>query len=335
MRPKVLIPLLGAALRAKQRVLMLGKPGIGKSEIFDEVCAAIDWDSIISHPAISDPTDYKGMPAVVDGGARAEFLPFGDLNKLIVATRPTACFLDDIGQAPPAVQAALMQLVQARRVNGHRISDHVVFCGATNGTKDMAGVGGMIEPLKSRWDSIVELDVSVDDWCEWAIGVGDMPPEIIAFIRFRPELLHKFEPTREIKNSPCPRTVAAVGRWVKAGITDYDVIAGAAGEGFATEFTAFLKMFGQLPNLDAILMTPESSPVPDDPSALYAVTAGLSRKLTPTNFDRGLVYLKRLPKEFEVCCVRDALKINQNKPTDLTKTATYTTWIVKNQTVLS
>ncbi len=54
--------------------------------------------------------------------------------RIEVATRAMTpvCLLDDLGQAPPAVQAAAMQLLLARRVNGHAVSDHVTFLAATN-----------------------------------------------------------------------------------------------------------------------------------------------------------------------------------------------------------
>jgi hypothetical protein len=269
------------------------------------------------------------MPAILPDGT-AQFLPFGDLNKLIQATKPTIAFADDLGQAPNSVQAAFMQLLQGRRVNGHKISDHVLFCGATNDTKHMAGVAGMLEPLKSRWDTIVELEASVDDWCVWALD-NDIPAELVAFIRFRPALLCDFKPTRELKNSPCPRTVTAVGNWLKIGVKDYDVIAGAAGEGFATELVAFLTMYAQLPNLDTIIMNPDSAPVPQGAAAQYAVITGLARKSSPGNAERVFRYIKRLPKEFEVCCVRDIWRILPA----VQQTRAFVDWAARNGDVLT
>lgn len=328
MNPKQLQKLLATAFKARQRVLIKGPPGIGKSDIVEQAVAELDAVLQISHPAVSDPTDYKGMPAVLADG-RAEFLPFGDLNKLIQADKLTVAFLDDLGQAPPAVQAAVMQLIQARRVNGHKISDKVVFCAATNDTSHMAGVSGLLEPVKSRWDTIVDLDVSVDAWCEWALD-HDMPSELMAFIRFRPGMLCDFKPTREIKNSPCPRTVAAVGRWLNCGVKDFDVIAGAAGEGFATELVAFLKLYAELPSLDDIIMNPGTAPVPDQPATKYAVACGLAQKCTPETIERVFTYAQRLEKEFEVCLVRDAVRINKQN----TGTRTFIAWATKNAGIL-
>ncbi len=330
MKQKKLLTLLTHSFKHRRKVLVVGPPGGGKSELVEQGAAAAGAELLPAHPAISDPTDYKGMPAVVGDGTKAEFLPFGDLNKLIEAKQLTVCFLDDLGQAAPAVQAALMQLILARRVNGHKISDHVVFCAATNDTTHMAGVSGLLEPVKSRWHTIVHLDVSVDDWCEWAIK-NDLPSELIAFIRFRPALLNDFKPTRELKNSPSPRTVTEVGRWLQCGVKDYDVIMGCAGEGFATEFISFLKLYLDLPSLDSILLDPLNAPVPHNPAGCYAMISGLARKATPQNFERVTRYIARLEKEFEVCCVRDVVQINK----DVCATPAFVSWATKNAGVLS
>lgn len=329
MSPSKLHNLLVASIKHQRRVLIKGKPGIGKSDVVGQATADCGADLIISHPAISDPTDFKGMPALTKGGAEAHFLPFGDLTSIIQATKPTVFFLDDIGQASPAVQAALMQLVLARRVNGHRVADCVTFLGATNDTSHMAAVSGMIEPLKSRWDSIVELEVSVDDWSNWALD-NAMPAELIAFLRFRPALLSDFKPTKELRNSPSPRGWASVGNWFSIAVKDLEVITGAVGEGAAVEFLAFLDLYTSLPSLDAILLDPTNAPVPTKPGALFAVSTGLAHKATPANLERVLKYTSRLPKEFDVMTIRDALRLNKT----ISNSAPFTTWATRNSNVL-
>lgn len=328
MNPSKLHGLLVSAINHNRRVLIKGKPGIGKSDIVGQVCAEVGADLQISHPAISDPTDYKGMPALTGNGT-AHFLPFGDLQTLIDAKKLTVAFLDDIGQAAPAVQAALMQLVLARRVNGHCLSPHVVFVGATNDTTHMSAVSGMIEPLKSRWDTIVELEVSIDDWSNWALD-NAMPAELIAFLRFRPALLSDFKPTKELRNSPSPRGWASVGNWLSDGTKDLEVFTGAVGEGAAVEFCSFLDMYTSLPSLDAILLDPRNADVPAKPAALFAVASGLARKATTANLERITAYTARLPKEFDVMCVRDAVRTVKG----LTSCPAFVSWATRNSSVL-
>ena len=43
-------------------ILVKGKPGIGKSDIIEQACIDAGADLIISHPVVSDPTDFKGLP---------------------------------------------------------------------------------------------------------------------------------------------------------------------------------------------------------------------------------------------------------------------------------
>lgn len=328
---KELVALLGTAFKHRRKVLIKGAPGIGKTDIVKHACALAGAAVIFMHPAISDPTDFKGMPAVTNKGTEAHFLPFGDLMLLISATKPTVCFIDDIGQAPHGVQAALMQLIQERRINGHQISEHVIFCGATNDTSHRAGVQGLLEPVKSRFHTIVELVPDVPTWCEWALGPGAMPAELIGFIKFRPQLLNAFEATRELTNSPSPRTVAAVGEWVKCGVTSLPVLAGAAGQAFAAEFIGFLQIYRQLPSIEDILRNPATAPVPANPAALYAVAAALTRRLEPATAAAVFTYASRMPPEFEVCLVRDAVRI---KP-ETTSLKEYTVWALRNAAALS
>jgi hypothetical protein len=319
MRPSKLKNLLVHAYRHNHRILIKGKPGIGKSDLVAAATKEAGCELKIFHPAISEPTDFCGLPAVVNGGA--EFLPFGKLRELCETTTPTVAFLDDIGQASVSVQAALMQLILARRVNGHTVSPTVVFCGATNDTRDMSGVVGMIEPVKSRWETILELEISLDDWVLWALD-NNMPAELVAFIRTRPELLSDFKPTRELTNSPCPRSWAAVGRWQNSGQTDHEIFTGAVGAGAAAEYIRFLEEWQTLPDIDQILLNPDAAPLVDKPSLKYAVVTALAFRASKGNFEQALRYCSRLTKPFEVLYVKDATR----KAREVTNTQAFTRW---------
>ena len=328
--PSELKELLRATIPARLPVLITGAPGVGKSDIVTQAAAELGCDVILSHPAVSDPTDLKGMPCIING--LADFQPFGELRRAMEASTPTVWFLDDLGQAPQSVQAAAMQILLAREVAGHKVSDHVTFIAATNRREDRAGVSGILEPVKSRFATIVELRVDVKAWETWALA-NDIPTELISFIRFRPNLLCDFKPSMELNNSPCPRTVHSVGKLMKAGIPkhlEYPAFAGAAGEGFSAEFLGFLKIFRNLPDPAAVLMNPDKADVPTDPATLYALTGALARRANPENSERFFQYSARLPAEFSVMMTRDAVALCP----DIQKTRHYISWCVKNEDVL-
>jgi len=334
MKPSQLSSLLIKLLPANEPVLVQGSPGLGKTDTIQKATEKLGYDLIVTHPVVSDPTDFKGMPAIVKRGEGkdaipgAEFLPFGDLNQMIEATVPTVVFLDDIGQAPPAVQAALMQLVLARKVNNHAISDQVRFIAATNRRQDKAAVSGLITPLLDRFSTVITMEFDLDDWVNWGIQNG-MPAELLAFARFKPDLMGKFEASKDMKKSTTPRSVASFGRLVNLGIEDHEVLGGAAGEGFATEFLAFQRTWRELPDREEIYRDPTGVPVPTKIDVLYALMGSLAFGANEKTFAPTVKFLERVKAEFQVLCIKDALS---RTPT-LKSVPAFAKWAIANKAV--
>lgn len=332
MRPQDLQKALVYALQHREPILLKGAPGVGKTDIVLAAAEEAGMDVLVGHPVVDDPVDYKGIPYAADG--EANFLPFGNLKRLVEADEPTVFFFDDLGQAPQAVQAAAMQLILARTLNEHRISDQVTFVAATNRKQDKAGVAGILEPVKSRFTSILELEVNKDDWIKWAME-NDMPTALIGFIEFRPNLLHDFEPSASITNSPCPRTVANAGRILRMGMPDalrHEMITGAAGEGFAAELTAFLDVYQKLPDPQKALADPDAVDIDDsvELSTKYAFVTAIAEYVTIKTADNFFALLDRFSDEFGVLAVRLAI----GRDRELQRAQAFRKWLVDKQHVL-
>ena len=327
MNAKELERVLTICMKEGLPVLVKGPPGVGKTSVIRKVGENIKYHLIVSHPVVSDPTDYKGLPGIVKG--EAEFLPFGELRQLITAEEPTIFFLDDLGQAPAVVQAACMQLLLARRINGHAVSDKVVFVAATNRREDRAGVTGILEPVKSRFATILELVAEADAWIEWAFE-NKMPAGLIGFIHFRPALICTTEATSDIVNHPCPRTFEHAGRLMNIGLDDIETLSGTLGAGCAAELTGFLKVYKSLPNIAAIILKPDEAIVPTEPTALYAVTSALVEKASPDNVPMIFKYGNRLPADFSTLLVRDMIR----KSPKIQHTKSFVEWATKHKEVL-
>ncbi len=299
-------------LKSRIPFVLHSEPGIGKSDTIS-TAANHGWRVLWYHPVVSDPTDFKGMPfAFMQADQlKARFVPFNDLEVLTTADTPTLACFDDLGQAPMAVQAALMQLFLARRINGHQISDHVLFCAATNRAEDKAGVTGMIEPLKGR-GKLYGLETHIDPFCEWYYAQEEMDPLVPAFLRFKTELLSAFEPTRAMTNSPNPRNWARTGHGLYHGLDDFESIAGDVGDGAASEFIAFKEVYQELPDPDGILKNPTQAEVPSDkPSVMYALIGALAHRASVKTAEGLVTYLNRLPGDFSVKCMKDAQARNK------------------------
>lgn len=293
-KPSQLQDILVKTIPARLPVMISGAPGIGKTDIVHAAAAASNAQCIVMHPVVSDPTDFKGMPWITNG--HAEFVAFGELQKLIDASEPTVCFMDDLGQASNAVQAAAMQLVLAREINGKRISDAVTFIAATNRRSDRAGVSGILEPLKSRFCTIVELAPDLKEWITWAIVAG-IAPQVIAYLRLRPHHLHDFKPTSDLVNSPSPRTWAQLAKLVALDLPKsikLQSYAGAVGEPMAVEFASFENVWQQMVSPDVVLSNPKNAPIPSEPSALYALSTALAMRVSKDSMQRYVTYIDRL-----------------------------------------
>jgi hypothetical protein len=230
-------------------------------------------------------------------GATPDFLPQDEEGIL---------FLDELNAAPAMVQASCYQLVLDRKLGEYALPEGWAIVAAGNRDSDRAATTRMPTPLRNRFVHI-DFEVDAQEWCEWAIKTG-IRPEVIAFIRFRPELLNAFD-RDAISAFPSPRSWEFVSRILNSGpdpSVEHELFAGAVGVGAATEFSAFIRMYRELANIDAILLNPTQEPVPENAAAQYAVASALARCASDTNFDRICLYLNRLPTEFGVLCVRDA-----------------------------
>jgi hypothetical protein len=248
---------------------------------------------------------------------------------MIDAKTPTIVFLDDLGQASAAVQAAVMQLILGKRINGHHLSDNIIFVGATNRREDMAAVQGILEPVKSRWHSIVGLEVDVEAWLQWAEDAG-INAYVRAFIARRPTLLHAFEASQDMVNTPSPRTVVNASRIIDANF-DPDVrralIAGSVGEGWATEYLAFIDMVDRMIDPNVVIQAPKDVDVPKDHDVLYVLSLALADRATDANFNNIMEFVNRMEeREFQKLLVSVATRRDEN----LKNTTGYITWATAN-----
>ncbi|MEI6873319.1 MAG: AAA family ATPase, partial [Verrucomicrobiota bacterium] len=137
---------LSKLLRAKLRVLLVGKPGLAKTARVLEAAREAGYRTVIFRTSLSERVDLGGclVPDVAAGVTVA--LPLQLLADLKKASDKVLVFLDDLGQAPMDVQAATMSLFDKGT-----LPENVVIWGATNRPGDKAGVTSLCEPLRSRF----------------------------------------------------------------------------------------------------------------------------------------------------------------------------------------
>lgn len=310
--------------KIKRALMVESTPGLGKTQIAAQAAAELEVGFKTIHAPLLQPEDY-GLP-VVSGKNRDELKFIVSMDKFPIegADCPdTGIFLiDELSQADNSAQKVLANLIQEREIHGHKIKAGWTIVATGNRQADRAGANRILGHLSNRLTR-VELEASLDDWSQWALA-NNVKPEVVAFIRFRPELLSNYDSKQDINATP---RAWVEGVSASLGVTreEFETFSGDVGEGPASEFLAFLKIFRSLPNPDAILLNPKKVEVPDDPATLYAISGALVARTTDVNFGRALTYIKRLPPEFSVLYVKDAMA----KCPDITTTKDFIDWASK------
>lgn len=326
MKPSRIAQTLNTLTDIRQPVFVWGAPGVGKSQVVAQVARGKGLDLVDVRAVLLDPVDLRGLPHI-DENRRAcwcppIFLPAGGDGIL---------FLDELNAAPPLVQAACYQLVLDRQLGEYRLPDGWSIVAAGNRETDRAVTHRMPSALANRFVHL-NFDVDGPEWLTWAQGTG-IAPAVTAFVRFRPQLLHAFDPQKDDKAFPTPRSWEFVSRIMNRqghATPDLELIAGVVGEGAASEFCGFLRIFHDLPDPDVLIEDPETAAVPEDPATLYAVCELLAQKAELTNLPRIMTYARRLPPEFSVLLVRDAARVNSA----IVQTADFNAWAVAHADVL-
>jgi ATPase family associated with various cellular activities (AAA) len=301
---------------------VMSSPGLGKTQIAGQVAKELGIDFRDLHAPLLQPEDY-GFPVISADKKDVHFI----VSKSKFPIEGSDCgeagilLIDELGQADNNAQKILANLIQERQIHGHRIKDKWRIVTTGNRSTDRAGSNRLLSHLTNRL-TVVELEPSLDDWTNWAIDSG-ISPEVIAFVRFRPDLLNTFDPQKDINATPRAWS-EGVSPVLSLGLAEleFEVFKGAVGEGPAGEFLAFLKIFRNLPSPDAILLDPTKSVVPKDPATLYALVGALVHRTTKDNFGRVMAYIERLPGEFGVLFVKLALK----RSPDVAVTAEFVKW---------
>jgi hypothetical protein len=336
MRPAQLLRVLdrefvSAAEGHHTPVMLWGPPGVGKSQMVAQVAGRHAVPVVDIRLSQMEPSDLRGIPFRVE--QRVEWAIPAILPNAERHAAAGILFLDEITSAPPAVSAAAYQLILDRRLGEYQVPDHWAIFAAGNRQGDRGVTYSMPAPLANRF-SHFEVDTHLDDWVAWAYANG-IDERIIAFLRFRPELLFDFDPAHNPVAFPSPRSWEFAHRALQKFQDEPQLLQGTlqacVGPAAGIEVTAFVNSLDQMPDLDAICAG-EDVLVPKEIDLQYAVAAALVGKaIRASAADDGprvighiLDYASRFPqREMGVMLVSDLHRAIGN---DLFEVPAFTEW---------
>ena len=279
MRPAQLLTILDREFTSTKEghhtpVMLWGPPGVGKSQIVAEVASKHGVPVIDIRLSQMEPSDLRGIP--FRSGDTVEWAVPGILPNAGRHGPRGILFLDEITSAPPSVSAAAYQLILDRKLGEYEVPEGWAIFAAGNRQGDRGVTYTMPAPLANRL-SHFEVETHLDDWVAWAWANG-IDERIIAFLRFRPELLFDFDPAHNPVAFPSPRSWEFAHRSLQKFGANPKLLLGTlqacVGPAAGIELHAFINSLDKMPDLDDIVAGREV-PVPDEIDLQYAVAAAL------------------------------------------------------------
>lgn len=309
-----MLDLLESCVRSGVPLIIWGPPGVGKTATVSALGRrlGVHVETVIA--SLHEPVDFSGWPVAHDG--KVIMAPPSWLQRLKEAGR-AILFLDELTNAPLAVQAALLRVILERVVGDEKLPDGVYVMAAGN-PPEMAADGYPLRPPLANRMAHIEFVLDPLDWSEkfpiyWGAPPSIQVPEhlwlrartmIAAFIRRRPDLL-LVVPKDEYSAGrawPSPRSWDAASRPLALHLDEHpdkwsDLVVAAVGEGAALEFINWARHH-DLPAPEEVLADPEGFVLPSEGDKLFAIVssacAAVQSNNTRDRWDRLGVLLKRV-----------------------------------------
>ena len=279
--PSQAFDLLVQCMLVKKPAMLWGPPGIGKSDLIQQIGNASNRPVIDLRLILMDPTDIKGIPYYNPETKQVRWQVSSELPREGTSMENAILFLDEINSAPQSVQGAAYQLILNRKIGEYQLPAGVDIVAAGNRETDRGVVYKMPSALANRFVHF-ELAHSVEDWKKWAIG-AQINPLIVGFIAAHPQFLFEFDPKRNERVFATPRMwhyLSTLMQGVDPLSEKFFFLAnGTVGRGKATEFQAHVKLYDVLPNPQDILSGKTKRVKDMEPSVAYSLVLSLANMI--------------------------------------------------------
>lgn len=304
---------ISLVLKAGLTPILLGQPGIGKSDLMRRIANEFNLLLIDMRLAQCEPTDLLGFPSIDKEANKARYTPM-ETFPLQTDAIPEGysgwlLFLDELPNANTHVQLAAYKLILDREVGNHKLHDKCMIVSAGNREQDECFVQPMPSALKSRMVHL-ELEMNANEWIDYAIKSG-MDYRVTSFIGFNKSKLHSEYKDSEESSYACPRTWDFTSRLIKdvpdiTGAVMRNVLNGTISSPVTTEFLAYVKYFDKLPTYAEVVKDPTKTKIADkfDIGLIWATIAMLNTNFELKDLAKVMTYVERLPEEYQLIFVK-------------------------------
>ena len=336
------------AATPKNRYMLRGEPGIGKSSIM----TALKEKFPRHHLAYMDVPNMDlgdiAMPVIDRDSKTTRYYP--NSRFMFHTGEPVIVMLDEFSKGAAPVINMLHPLLEAHNPRLGDIPVHPDSIIFMTGNLATDGVGDSLKAhTLNRISPIQIAKPSFDDWAEWAMN-NDIEAEILAFGKQFPQIFASYTDASQKENPyiyhplkgttayVSPRSLERASNIVKIRhqLDSDSVIAalsGTIGEAAARDFQAYLEFSDQLPTWESTIKDPLRALVPTSAGACAIVVFGAISKVDKTTIEPFMQYIERFEPEWQA-----AFAINIAKSKTKQRVAfgckAFSTWVAKNEDLL-
>lgn len=258
-------------------LMVWGAPGLGKSSIVRQVSESMGIGFIDVRLSQREPVDIRGLP--VPGPDGVKWLVSSEWPR-DPSSRGIILF-DEITSSDRSLQVAAYEFILDRRLGDlYQVPDGWYICAAGNRTQDRAVATTMSSALANRFMH-VELMEDVEGWVAWA-RTHKIRPEVIGFIRFRPETLFRQVGENLERGWPSPRSWERVSRMLDVMENEAEplvrkMVYGLVGNCAGVEFMEFLRQNVMMGDVLDMMTNPRSRvAIPRRADMMYALCSAMA-----------------------------------------------------------
>ena len=338
---------------AKSNLLMLGKPGIGKTwtiEAFVEKMRETIPHFEMWHfygPTMS-PMDIQ---ACMPDNATGTLKVYSNACLPNAYQHPDAVgvvFIGEMLNTDPTTLKLLQKYVNGEDMNGClRKPTGVMVVADSNRLEDKAGVMQQFRALLNRFLQ-VDVYTEADDCTEFA-AKHNWHPLVQAFFRENPHLIDNYEVV--FSNDGKKKNADVLAEEGKKGVwacmrgwnriseleyaaeqinspTTMDEITGSVGVGPGMQFNTFKQMVGRLASLEEVVNHPTTVSIPEKIDELYALSCVVSLRCKAEHLKAIYQFAKRIQPDMQVFIIKTLMG---RKQLNMVGTPEFREWILDPQ----
>lgn len=241
---------------ASQNIMLVGKHGIGKSEILTHYFEAKGMRVVaLFLGQMSDPGDLIGLPNKDPQTGKTQFMP---PYWFPIDGQPIVLFLDELNRARPEILQTVMDLCLNRKLAGKSLPEGSRLISAVN-DGDEYHLTNLDPALVSRFN-IYQFRPSAEEWLLWA-EQQQVDSRVMDFISHNPSWLNgnqgeTLQMDNGLEKTPDQRAWKKVSDIIcsldKIEETELTLIAGVVGVKASNAFVSFIQHNNLLTGIDIL-----------------------------------------------------------------------------------